>query len=169
MKILEHIERTKSVKEFFNCYRRTKFLIIDSSRLKEVNLIRLISDLSDKRLYETEFCAYFAGEGFRTIDFSSNVNQIFNHSIGVVALECDLDEITLFETEEDLDCYVDAYRSSYLEDSIAFEVTGEMIDEYLEQDRQNRIRSLKESIKDYQKSIDRMTKELEELEKISEM
>ena len=56
-----------------------------------------------------------------------------------------------------------------MRDSIALEITSEMIDEFLEQDRQNRIRSLKEDIKDYQKSIDRMTKELEELEKIAEM
>lgn len=70
--------------------------------------------------------------------------------------------------KEDLDDYVDSYPSS-LQDSIALEITSEMIDEFLEQDRQNRIRSLKEDIKDYQKSIDRMTKELEELEKIAEM
>lgn len=168
MKILKHIERTKSVKEFFNCYRRTKFLIVDSSRLKEVNLIRLISDLSDERLYDTEFAVYIANEGFRTIDWNENVNQLFQNSIGIIAIECDLDDITLFETKEDLDDYADSYQYS-LRDSIALEVTSEMIDEFLEQDRQNRIRSLKESIKDYQKSIDRMTKELEELEKIAEM
>ena len=168
MKILEHLERTKSVKDFFNCDRRTKFLIVDSSRLKEINLFRLIADMSDKRLYETEFAAYIANEGFRTIDWNENVNQLFQNSIGIVAIECDLDDITLFETKEDLDDYVDSYPSS-LQDSIALEITSEMIDEYLEQDRQNRIRSLKEDIKDYQKSIDRMTKELEELEKIAEM
>lgn len=168
MKILEHLERTKSVKEFFNCYRRTKFLIVDSSRLKEVNLIRLISDLSDERLYDMEFAVYIANEGFRTIDWNENVNQLFQNSIGIIAIECDLDDITLFETKEDLDDYVDSYQSS-LQDSIALEITSEMIDEYLEQDRQNRIRSLKEDIKDYQKSIDRMTKELEELEKIAGM
>lgn len=168
MKILEHLERTKSVKEFFNCYRRTKFLIVDSSRLKEVNLSRLIADMSDKRLYETEFAAYIANEGFRTIDWNENINQLFQNSIGVLSLECDLDDITLFETKEDLDDYVDSYQSS-LQDSIALEITCEMIDDVLEQDRLNRIRSLKEDIKDYQKSIDRMTKELEELEKIAEM
>ena len=168
MKILEHLERTKSVKEFFNCYRCTKFLIVDSSRLKEVNLIRLISDLSDERLYDAEFAVYIANEGFRTIDWNENVNQLFQNSIGIIAIECDLDDITLFETKEDLDDYVDSYQSS-LQDSIALEITSEMIDEYLEQDRQNRIRSLKEDIKDYQKSIDRMTKELEELEKIAGM
>ena len=168
MKALEHIERTKSVKDFFNCYRRTKFLIIDSSRLKEVNLIRLISDLSDKRLYDTEFAVYIANEGFRTIDWNENVNQLFQNSIGVLLLECDLDDITLFETKEDLDVYINSYPSS-LQDSIALEITSEMIDDFLEQDRQDRIRSLKEGIKDYQKSIDRMTKELEELEKIAEM
>lgn len=168
MKILEHLERTKSVKEFFNCYRRTKFLIVDSSRLKEANLIRLIADMSDECLYETEFAAYIANEGFRTIDWNENVNQLFQNSIGIVAIECDLGDITLFETKEDLDGYIDSYPSS-LQDSIALEITSEMIDEFLEQDRQNRIRSLKESIKDYQKSIDRMTKELEELEKIAEM
>lgn len=168
MKILEHIERTKSVKDFFNCYRRTKFLIVDSSRLKEVNLIRLISDLSDKRLYDTEFAVYIANEGFRTIDWNENVNQLFQNSIGVLSLECDLDDITLFETKEDLDDYVDSYQSS-LQDSIALEIISEMIDEFLKQDRLERLRSLKEDIKDHQKSIDRMTKELEELEKVAEM
>lgn len=168
MKILEHLERTKSVKEFFNCYRRTKFLIVDSSRLKEVNLIRLISDLSDERLYDTEFAVYVANEGFRTIDWNENVNQIFSHSVGVLALECDLDDITLFETKEDLDDYVDSYQYS-LRDSIAFEVTSEMIDEYLEQNRLERVKSLKEDIESYRKSIERMTKELEKLEKIAEM
>ena len=168
MKILEYLERTKSVKDFFNCDRRTKFLIVDSSRLKEINLFRLIADMSDKRLYETEFAAYIANEGSRTIDWNENVNQLFQNSIGIIAIECDLDDITLFETKEDLDDYIDSYPSS-LQDSIALEITNEMIDEYLEQDRQNRIRSLKEDIKDYQKSIDRMTKELEELEKIAEM
>lgn len=168
MKALEYIERTKSVKDFFNCYRRTKFLIVDSSRLKEVNLIRLISDLSDRRLYDAEFAVYIANEGFRTIDWNENVNQLFQNSIGVLALECDLEDITLFKTEEDLNDYVDSYQYS-LRDSIALEVASEMIDEFLEQDRQNRIRFLKEGIKDYQKSIDRMTKELEELEKIAEM
>lgn len=168
MKILEHIERARSVKEFFNCDRRTKFLIVDSSRLKEVNLIRLIADMSDERLYETEFAVYIANEGFRTIDWNENVNRLFQNSIGIIAIECDLDDITLFETKEDLDVYIDSYPSS-LQDSIALEITSEMIDEFLEQDRQNRIRSLKEDIKDYQKSIDRMTKELEELEKIAGM
>lgn len=168
MKALEHIERTKSVKDFFNCDRRTKFLIIDSSRLKEINLFRLIYDLSDERLYDTEFAVYIANEGFRTIDWNENVNQLFQNSIGIIALECDLDDITLFETEEDLNDYVDSYQYS-LRDSIALEITSEMIDEYLEQDRQNRIRSLKEDIKNYRKSIDRVTKELEELEKIAEM
>ena len=124
--------------------------------------------MSDERLYETEFAAYIANEGFRTIDWNENVNQLFQNSIGVLALECDLDDITLFETKEDLDVYIDSYPSS-LQDSIALEITSEMIDEYLEQDRQNRIRSLKEDIKDYRKSIDRMTKELEELEKIAGM
>lgn len=168
MKILEHLERTKSVKDFFNCDRRTKFLIVDSSRLKEINLFRLIADMSDKRLYETEFAAYIANEGFRTIDWNENVNQLFQNSIGIIAIECDLDDITLFETKEDLDVYIDSYPSS-LQDSIALEITSEMIDEFLKQDRLERIRSLKEDIKDYQKSIDRMTKELEELEKIAGM
>lgn len=166
MKVLDFIPRVDSAKEFFSCDRRARFLIVDTSRLKEINLVELVSDLSDKRLFETEFSAYVAGEGFRTIDFGSNVNQIFNYSIGVVALECDLDEITLFEAEEDLDCYVDAYRSSYLEDSIAFEVMSEMIDEYLEQTQLKIIKFLKESIEYYENEIDRMTKELEELEKI---
>ena len=166
MKVLDFIPRVDSAKEFFSCDRRTKFLIVEESRLKEIDLFGLVSDLSDKRLYDTEFCAYVAGEGFRTIDFGSNVNQIFNHSIGVVALECDLDEITLFEAEEDLDCYVDAYRSSYLEDSIAFEVTSEMIDEYLEQTRLKRIKFLKELIEYHENEVDLMTKELTKLEKI---
>ena len=169
MKVLDFIPRVKSAKEFFSCYRPTRFLIVDTSRLKEINLFKLVSDLSDRRLHETEFCVYVADEGFRTIDLGNNVNQIFKHSIGVIALECDLDEITLFETEEDLDCYVDAYRSSYLEDSIAFEVTSEMIDEFLEQNRLRKIASLKEAIESSKRAIDRMTKELAELEKIAEM
>lgn len=168
MKILEHIERTKSVKDFFSSDRRTKFLIVDTSRLKEVNLIRLIADLSDRRLYDTEFAAYIAGEGFETFNWDKNFNQIFSHSIGVIAIQDDLDDITLFETKEDLDDYVDSYQYS-LQDSIVLEITSETIDEFLEQDRLKRIRSLKEDIKDYQKSIDRMTKELEKLEKIAEM
>ena len=110
MKVLDFIPRVKSAKEFFNCYRRTKFLIVDSSRLKEVNLIRLISDLSDKRLYDTEFAIYIANEGFRTIDWNENVNQLFQNSIGIIAIECDLDDIKLFETKEDLDDYVESYQ-----------------------------------------------------------
>lgn len=168
MKVLDSIARAKSVKDFFNHYYHTKFLIVETSRLKEVNLIRLIADLSDRRLYDTEFAAYIAGEGFETFSWDKNFNQIFSHSIGVIAIQDDLDDITLFETKEDLDDYVDSYQYS-LQDSIALEITSEMIDDFLEQDRLERIRSLKESITEYQKSIDRMTKELAELEKIAEM
>ena len=168
MKVLDSIARAKSVKDFFDHYYRTKFLIVETSRLKELNLIRLMSDLSDRDLYDAEFAAYIADEGFETFDFGSNINQIFQNSIGVIAIQDDLDDITLFETKEDLDDYVDSYQYS-LQDSIALEITSEMIDDFLEQDRLKRIKSLKEDIRDYQKSIDRMTKELEKLEKIAEM
>lgn len=169
MKVLNFIRRVESAKEFFDCNYDSKFLIFDISHLKEIDLVELVRSLSDRRLHETEFCKYVASEGFRTIDSDSNVNQIFKHSIGVVALECDLDDITLFETEEDFDRYINAYQSSYLEDSIAFEITSEMIGKFLEQNRLKRIRFLKESIDYYKNEINSMTKELAELEKITKM
>lgn len=169
MKVLDHIERAKSIKDFFERERHSKFLKVDESRLKDVNLFRLLSDLTERSLYETEFAVYVSKEGFRTIDYGKESNQIFRNSIGVVVIQCDLDDVTLFETEEDLNDYFEAYaidRLRYVRNSIAFEVTSEMIDELLEQNRLKKIRFLKESIEYYENEIDRMTEELTELEKI---
>ena len=166
MKQLEFMPRAKSAKEFFDFYHDSKFLIFDRSRVKEINLLSVISILSGERIDGFEYCMYRAEHDVFQTYRDSAINSAFKDSIGVVGLDNYLDDFELFEDEKALDRYVDEFRSSYLKGSIAFDVTGEMIDDFLEQDRQNRIRSLKEGIKDYQKSIDRMTKELEELEKI---
>lgn len=170
MKVLEHIERTESVKDFFDLALRRKFLIVDDSRLKEINIFT-IYDLIDEYLHDTEFSIYAAEKGFKAVK-DGRANQIFQNSTGILLLECDLDDITLFETEEDLSVYSEFYavdRDCYIEDAIVLEITSEIIDDLLEQNRLERIKFLKESIDYYHCQIDQMTKELEELEKIAEM
>lgn len=170
MKVLEHIERTESVKDFFDLALRRKFLIVDDSRLKEINIFT-IYDLFDEYLHDTEFSIYAAEKRFKTVK-DGRANQIFQNSTGILLLECDLDDITLFETEKDLNTYFEFYavdRDCYIEDAIVLEITSEIIDDLLEQNRLERIKFLKESIDYYHCQIDQMTKELEELEKIAEM
>lgn len=171
MKVLEHIERAESVKDFFDRTLRRKLLIVDHSRLKEINLFGLIDDLFNDYLYDTEFSIYVAEKRFKTVK-DGHANQIFQKSTGVLLLGCDLDDITLFETKEDLNAYFEFYavdRNCYIEDAIVLEITSEIIDALLEQNRLERIKFLKESIDYYHCQIEQMTKELEELEKIAEM
>ena len=165
MKALDFIPRAKSAEEFFKFYHDSKFLIFDRSRLEEINLLEMMHILSRGDIYSYEYRIVRSGEDLDTYH-TSEINLAFKHSIGVVELDNDLDDFDLFESDKSLEEYVNDYRSSYLKDSIAFEVTSEMIDELLEEIRLNRIASLKETIDLYQKSINDMTKELEELEKI---
>lgn len=165
MKVLDFIQRAKSAEEFFKFYHDSKFLIFDRSRIEEINLLEMLHALSHEDVYDYEYCVVRSGEDLDTYH-TSEINLAFRHSIGVVELDNDLDDFDLFESEKALEEYVDDYRSSYLKDSIAFEVTSEMIDELLEAIRIKKIASLKETIDLYQTSIDDMTKELEELEKI---
>lgn len=165
MKVLDFIPRAKSAKEFFDFYHDSKFLIFDRSRVEELNLLEMMNILSHEDVYYYEYCIVRSSEDLDTY-YTSEINLAFKHSIGVVKLDNDLDDFDLFESDRALEEYVDDYRSSYLKDSIAFEVTSEMINELLEAIRIKRIASLKETIDLYQKSIDDMTKELEELEKI---
>ena len=165
MKVLDFMSRTKSAKEFFEFYHDSKFLIFDRSRIEEINLLEMLHTLSHEDVYDYEYCMVRSGEDLGTYH-TSEINLAFKHSIGVVKLDNDLDDFDLFESEKALEEYVDDYRSSYLKDSIAFEVTSEMIDELLEAIRIKKIASLKETIDLYQTSIDDMAKELEELEKI---
>lgn len=165
MKVLDFIPKAKSAEEFFKFYHDSKFLIFDRSRIEEISLLEMLHILSREDVYDYEYCMVRSGEDLDTYH-RSDINSAFRKSIGVAKLDNDLDDFDLFESEKALEEYVDDYRSSYLKDSIAFEVTSEMIDELLEEIRLNRIASLKETIDLYQKSIDDMTKELEELEKI---
>lgn len=165
MKVLDFIPKAKSAEEFFKFYHDSKFLIFDRSRVEEINLLEMLQILSREDICDYE---YRLVRSCTDIDsyYTSEINSAFRKSIGVVELDNYLDDFYLFESEKALEEYVDDYRFSYLKDSIAFEVTSEMIDELLEEIRLNRIASLKETIDLYQKSIDDMTKELEELEKI---
>lgn len=165
MKILDFIPRAKSAKEFFEFYHDSKFLIFDRSRIEEINLLEMLHALSHEDVYDYEYCIVRSVEDLDTCH-TSEINSAFRKSIGVAKLDNDLDDFDLFESEKALEEYIDDYRSSYLKDSIAFEVTSEMIDELLEAIRIKKIASLKETIDLYQTSIDGMTKELEELEKI---
>lgn len=165
MKVLDFIPKAKSAEEFFEFYHDSKFLIFDRSRIEEINFLEMLHALSHEDVYDYEYCMVRSGEDLDTYH-RSDINSAFRKSIGVAKLDNDLDDFDLFESEKALEEYVDDYRSSYLKDSIAFEVTSEMIDELLEEIRIKRIASLKETIDLYQKSIDDMTKELEELEKI---
>ena len=165
MQVLDFIPRAKSAKEFFEFYHDSKFLIFDRSRIEEINLLEMLHALSHEDVYDYEYCTVRSGEDLDTYH-RSDINSAFRKSIGVAKLDNDLDDFDLFESEKALEEYVDDYRSLYLKDSIAFEVTSEMINELLEAIRIDRIASLKETIDLYQKSIDDMTKELEELEKI---
>ena len=165
MKALDFIPRSKSAEEFFKFYHDSKFLIFDRSRIEEINLLEVLHILSREDIYDYEYRIVRSGEDLDTYH-TSEIDPAFKHSIGVVELDNDLDDFDLFESEKALEEYVDDYRSSYLKDSIAFDVTSEMIDELLEAIRIKRITSLKETIDLYQTSIDDMTKELEELEKI---
>lgn len=165
MKALDFIPRAKSAKEFFEFYHDSKFLIFDRSRIEEINLLEMLHALSHEDVYDYEYCIVRSGEDLDTYH-TSEINLAFKHSIGVVELDNYLDDFDLFESDQALEEYVDDYRSSYLKDSIAFEVTSEMIDELLEAIRIKKIASLKETIDLYQKSMDDMIKELEELEKI---
>lgn len=164
MQVLDFIPRAKSAKEFFEFYHDSKFLIFDRSSIEEIDLLEMLHALSREDVYDYEYRMVRSGEDLDTYH-TSEINLAFKHSIGVVELDNDLDDFDLFESEKALEEYVDDYRFSYLKDSIAFEVTSEMIDELLEEIRLKRIASLKETIDLYQKSIDDMTKELEELEK----
>lgn len=165
MKVLDFIPKAKSAEEFFKFYHDSKFLIFDRSRIEEINLLEMLHALSHEDVYDYEYCMVRSGEDLDTYH-RSDINFAFRKSIGVAKLDNDLDDFDLFESEKSLEEYVDDYRSSYLKDSIAFEVTSEMIDELLEAIRIKRIASLKETIDLYQNSINDMTKELEELEKI---
>lgn len=165
MKVLDFIPRAKSAKEFFEFYHDSKFLIFDRSRIEEINLLEMIHTLSHADVYDYEYRIVRSGEDLDTYH-TSEIDLVFKRSIGLVKLDNYLDDFDLFESDQALEEYVDNYRSSYLKDSIAFEVTSEMIDELLEEIRVKRIASLKETIDLYQKSIEDMTKELEELEKI---
>lgn len=168
MRSLDFIAKAKSAEEFFEFYHDSKFLIFDRSRLEEINLLNTISKLSCTDVYDYEY--RLIGSGEYSVTYSrSEINSAFKKSIGVVKLDNDLDDFDLFETEQALEEYVDEYRSSYLEGSIAFEVTGEVLDELLEAIKVDRIASLKETIELYQKSINDLTKELKELEKIAKM
>ena len=165
MKVLDFISRAKSAKEFFDFYHNFKFLIFDRSRIEEINLLEMLQVLSREDVCDYEYRVFRSDEDLDT-HHTSEINSAFRKSIGVVELDNDLDDFELFEDEKALESYVDNYRASYLEGSIAFEVTSEMIDKLLEASRIEKIASLKESIDAYQKSIDRMTEELKELEKI---
>ena len=165
MKALDFIPRAESVKEFFEFYHDSKFLIFDRSRLEEIDLLEILNRLSNENVDDYEFDVYGSGE-YSVTYHRSDIDRAFKKSIGVVKLDNYLDDFDLFESEKALEEYVDDYRSSYLEDSIVFEVTGEMIDELLEASRIERIAFLKESIDYYRNEIDRMTKELARLEKI---
>lgn len=165
MKVLDFIPKAKSAEEFFKFYHDSKFLIFDQTRIEEINLLEMLQVLSSEDVYDYEYCIVRSGEDLDSYH-TSEINSAFRKSIGVVELDNDLDDFDLFESDKALEEYVDNYRSSYLKDSIAFEVTSEMIDELLEAIRIDRIASLKETIDLYQTSIDDMTKELEELEKI---
>lgn len=165
MKVLDFIPRAKSAEEFFKFYHDSKFLIFDRSRLEEINLLKMIHVLSRSSVYDYEYSIFRSSEDSATYH-RSDIDSAFKKSIGVIKLDNYLDDFDLFESDKSLEEYVNDYRSSYLKDSIAFEVTSEMIDELLEEIRLNRIASLKETIDLYQKSINDMTKELEELEKI---
>lgn len=165
MKVLDFIPKAKSAEEFFKFYHDSKFLIFDQTRIEEINLLEMLQVLSSEDVYDYEYCIVRSGEDLDSYH-TSEINSAFRKSIGVVELDNDLDDFDLFESDKALEECVDNYRSSYLKDSIAFEVTSEMLDELLEAIRIKRIASLKETIDLYQKSIDDMTKELEELEKI---
>ena len=165
MKVLDFIPKAKSAEEFFKFYHDSKFLIFDQTRIEEINLLEMLQVLSSEDVYDYEYCIVRSGEDLDSYH-TSEINSAFRKSIGVVKLDNDLDDFDLFESDKALEECVDNYRSSYLKDSIAFEVTSEMLDELLEALRLKRIASLKETIDLYQKSIDDMTKELEELEKI---
>lgn len=165
MKVLDFIPRSQSAEEFFKFYHDSKFLIFDRSRVEEINLLEMIHALSHEDVYDCEYRMVRSGEDFDSFH-TSEINSAFRKSIGVVEFDNYLDDFELFESDKALEEYVDNYRSSYLKDSIAFEVTIEMIDELLEAIRIKRIASLKETIDLYQKSIDDLKKELEELEKI---
>lgn len=165
MKALDFIPRAKSAKEFFEFYHDSKFLTFDRSRIEEINLLEMLHELSHEDVYDYEYCIVRSGEDLDTYH-TSEINLAFKNSIGVVKLDNYLDDFELFESEKALEEYVDNYRSSYLKDSIAFEVTSDMIDELLEAIRLKRIASLKETINSYRNLINDMIKELEELEKI---
>lgn len=165
MKVLDFIPKAKSAEEFFKFYHDSKFLIFDQTRIEEINLLEMLQVLSHEDVYDYEYRIVRSGEDLDSYH-TSEINSAFRKSIGVVELDNDLDDFDLFESDKALEECVDNYRSSYLKDSIAFEVTSEMLDELLEAIRIKRIASLKETIDLYQKSIDDMTKELEELEKI---
>ena len=165
MQVLDFIPKAKSAEEFFKFYHDSKFLIFDRSSIEEIDLLEMLHALSREDVYDYEYRMVRSGEDLDTYH-TSEINLAFRKSIGVAKLDNDLDDFDLFESEKALEEYVDDYRSSYLKDSIAFEVTSEMIDELPEEIRLKRIASLKETIDLYQKSIDDMTKELEELEKI---
>lgn len=165
MKVLDFRPKAKSAEEFFKFYHDSKFLIFDQTRIEEINLLEMLQVLSSEDVYDYEYCIVRSREDLDSYH-TSEINSAFRKSIGVVELDNDLDDFDLFESDKALEECVDNYRSSYLKDSIAFEVTSEMLDELLEAIRIKRIASLKETIDLYQKSIDDMTKELEELEKI---
>ena len=165
MKVLDFIPRAKSAKEFFEFYHDSKFLIFDRSRLEEINLLEMIHTLSHEDVYDYEYCIVRSGEDLDTYH-TSEIDLAFKHSIGFVKLDNYLDDFDLFDSDQALEEYVDNYRSSYLKDSIAFEVTSKMIDELLEEIRIKRIASIRETIESYQSSINDLTKELEKLEKI---
>lgn len=164
MKVLDFIPRAQSSEEFFKFYHDSKFLIFDQSRIEEINLLEMLQVLSREDVFDYEYRIFRSDEDL-DMYHTSEINSAFRKSIGVVELDNYLDDFELFESDKALEECVDNYRS-YLKDSIAFEVTSEMLDELLEAIRIKRIASLKETIDLYQKSIDDMTKELEELEKI---
>lgn len=165
MKVLDFIPRAQSSEEFFKFYHDSKFLIFDRSRIEEISLLEMLHILSREDVFDYEYRIVRSCEDIDSYH-TSEIDLAFRKSIGVAKLDNYLDDFDLFESEKALEEYVDDYRSSYLKDSIAFEVTSEMIDELLEEIRLNRIASLKETIDLYQKSIDDMTRELEELKKI---
>lgn len=165
MKVLDFIPRAQSAEEFFKFYHDSKFLIFDRSRIEEINLLEILQALSSEDVCDYEYRVFRSDEDL-DMYHTSEINSAFRKSIGVVELDNYLDDFELFESDKALEEYVDNYLSSYLKDSIAFEVTSEMLDELLEAIRIKRIASLKETIDLYQKSIDDLKKELEELEKI---